>query len=148
METTYLFHLRFVLVLTMVWFRPHHLRHQCQISIFASSNHIHHHIYFKNPYVHIQVFHILHHHTMKLLQALKSFLTGDSIIENRQRKLVCCWLHNLAAKLLHYRPHSSTAKTDSPQAAHSAAKTDSPQALIFQQRMLLRCSQHTFSSEC
>jgi hypothetical protein len=57
-------------------------------------------------------------------------------------------LHNSAAKLLHYRPHSSTAKTDSPQAAHSAAKTDSPQALIFQQRMLLRCSQHTFSSEC
>jgi hypothetical protein len=32
-------------------------------------NHIHHHTYFKSLYVHIQVFHILHHHTMKLLQA-------------------------------------------------------------------------------
>jgi hypothetical protein len=84
-ETTYLFHLRFVLVLMMVRSRPHHLRHQCQISIFASSNHIHHHTYFKNPYVHIQVFHILLHLTMKLLQAFKSFLTGDSIVENWQQ---------------------------------------------------------------
>jgi hypothetical protein len=42
---------------------------------------------------------------MKLLQAFKSFLTGDSIIENRQRKLVRC------------RPHNSAAKTGSLQAA-------------------------------
>ena len=95
-----------------------------QINIFASSNHIHHYTYSKNPYVHIQVFHILHHHTMKLLQAFKSFLIGESIIENQQSKPVCCWPHN------------------------STAETVSLQALQFRQRMLLRCSQHTFSNKC
>jgi len=97
--TTYLLHLRVVLVLTMIRSRPHHLIHQWpQISTFASLNHIHHHTYFKSPYVHIQVFHILHHHTMKLLQAFKSFLPGGSIVENQQRKLFRCSPHNLATK--------------------------------------------------
>jgi hypothetical protein len=41
---------------------------------------------------------------MKLLQAFKSFMTGESIVENQQRKLVRCL------------PHNSTVKTDSLQA--------------------------------
>jgi len=70
------------LVLTKVWSRPHHLRHHWpQISTFVSLNHIHHHTYFKSSYVHIQVFHILHHHTMKLLLAFKSFLPRRPIVE-------------------------------------------------------------------
>ena len=44
-------------------------------------NHIHHHTYFKSSYVHIQVFHILHHHIMKLLLAFKSFLPRRLIVE-------------------------------------------------------------------
>jgi len=44
------------------------------VTTFVFLNHIHHHTYFKSSYVHIQVFHILHHHTMKLLLAFKSFL--------------------------------------------------------------------------
>jgi hypothetical protein len=149
-ETTYLFHLWFVLVLTMVRSRLHHLRHQCQISIFASSNHIHQHTYFKNPNVHIQVFHILHNHTMKLLQAFKSFFTRDSIVENQQRKLVRC------------KPHNSAAKTDSLQALQFRQWIlTSLQPTHFQQPKLIRCmqlnfgsesqfrcSQYTFSSEC
>ena len=104
METTYLLHLRVVLVLMMVRSRPHHLRHQwSQISTFVSLNHNHHHTSFKNSYVHVQVFHILHHHTMKFLQAFESFLPGRPIIEigseNQfavgctiwQRKLFRCW---------------------------------------------------------
>jgi hypothetical protein len=122
--TIYLFHLRVVLVLIMVRSRPHHLRHQGpQINIFASSNHIHLYTYFKNPYIHVQVFPILRHHIMKLLQAFKSFLTGESIVESRQQKLVCCRPQNLSAK------------------------TASLHALQFRQRMLLRYSQHTFSSK-
>jgi len=81
-----------------------------QFSIFASLNHIHHHTYFKNPYVHIQVFHILHHHTMKLLQAFESFLPGRPIVEIgnenllttgrtvQQRKLFCCWHHHFGSE--------------------------------------------------
>jgi hypothetical protein len=82
-KVTYLLYLRVVLVLTMVRFRPHHLRHHwSQISIFVFFfNHIHHHTYFKSSYVHIQVFHILHHHTIKLSQAFESFLLGRPIIE-------------------------------------------------------------------
>jgi hypothetical protein len=71
-----------VFVLMMVRSRPHHLRHQwLQISTFVSLNHIRHHNYLKSSYVHIQVFHILHHHTMKLLLAFKSFLLGGPIVE-------------------------------------------------------------------
>ena len=39
---------------------------------------------FKCPYVHIQVFHILYHYTMKLLRASKSFLPGGSIVKNQK----------------------------------------------------------------
>jgi len=97
-------HLWVVLVLTMVQFRSHHLRHQwSQINTFVFLNHIRHHTYFKSSYVHIQVFHILHHHTMKLLLAFKSFLLRRLIVEIgsenwfaagcpiRQHKLVHCW---------------------------------------------------------
>jgi len=81
-QVTYLLHLWVVLVLTMVQSRPHHLRHQwSQISTFVFLNHIRHHTYFKSSYVHIQVFHILHHHTMKLLLAFKSFLPRRLIVE-------------------------------------------------------------------
>jgi len=75
MEITYMFHLQFVLSWRWTDLGRTTYDINAQISIFASSNYIHHHTYFKNPYVHIQVFHILHYHTMKLLQAFKSFLT-------------------------------------------------------------------------
>ena len=82
MQVTYLLHLWVVLVLTMVQSRPHHLKHQwSQISTFVFLNHIRHHTYFKSSYVRIQVFHILHHHTMKLLLAFKSFLPRRLIVE-------------------------------------------------------------------
>ena len=82
MQVTYLLHLWVVLVLTMVQSRPHHLRYQwSQISTFVFLNHIRHHTYFKSSYVHIPVFHILHHHTMKLLLAFKSFLPRRLIVE-------------------------------------------------------------------
>jgi len=81
-QVTYLLHLRVVLVLTMVQSRPHHLKHQwSQISTCVSLNHICHHTYFKSSYVHIQVSHILHHHTMKLLLAFKSFQPKRPIVE-------------------------------------------------------------------
>jgi len=38
-------------------------------------------IFESHSYVHIQVFHILHHHTMKLLLAFKSFLPRRLIVE-------------------------------------------------------------------
>jgi hypothetical protein len=117
-----------------------------QISIFASLNHIHHHTYFKNPYVHIQVFHILHHHTIKLLQAFKSFLTRESIIENQQRKLVRCWPHNSAMKLIRYRPFDFNSKSQfccSRQRMLIRCRTTQ-----LQQRILIRCSQHTLGTEC
>jgi hypothetical protein len=81
-QVNYLLHLWVVLVLTMVQSQPRHLRHQwSQISIFVFLNHIRHHTYFKSSYVHIQVFHILHHRTMKLLLAFKSFLPRRLIVE-------------------------------------------------------------------
>jgi hypothetical protein len=81
-KVTYLLHLWVVLVLTMVQSRPHHLRYQwSQISTFVSLNHLRHHTYSKSSYVHIQVFHILHHHTMKLLLGIKSFLPRRPIVE-------------------------------------------------------------------
>jgi hypothetical protein len=61
---------------------PHHLKHQwSQISTWLSLNHIRHHTYFKSSYVHIQMSHILHHHTMKLLLAFKSFQPRRPIVE-------------------------------------------------------------------
>ena len=136
MKVTYLLHLWVVLVLTMVQSRPHHLRHQwSQISTFVFLNHICHHTYFKSSYVHIQVFHILHHHTMKLLLAFKSFLPRRLIVEIgsenwftvgcpiRQRELVHCRLPNSAAKTVSLQATNSAAKTVSLQATNSAMKT-------------------------
>jgi len=157
----------------MVWSWPHYLRHQwSQISTFAYLNHIHHHTYFKSPYVHIQAFHILHHYTMKLLQAFKSFLPGGLLqkIGNKtdssqdtqfssenwftvgrtvwQRKPVRC------------RPHISTAKTSSLSAAQfssencfavvitiSKANATSLQPTRLWQRMLIRCRQLDFGNK-
>jgi len=118
-KVTYLLHLWIVLVSMMVQSRPYHLRHQwSQISTFVSLNHIHHHTYFKSSYVHIQVFHILHHHTMKLLLAFKSFLPRRPIVEinsenwfaagcaMRQRESVRCRLRNAAARIGSLRRHN------------------------------------------
>ena len=162
MGTTYLFHLRVVLVLMMVQSLLHHLRHQRpHISTFASLNHIHHNTYFKNPYVHIQVFHILHHHTTKLLQAFKSFLTRESIVENQQRKLIRYWTHNSAAKInLLQAVQFGSENCFAASTSISAANATSLQPTHFQQRMLIlymqlnfnsesqfHCRQHTFGSE-
>ena len=136
MQVTYLLHLWVVLVLMMVQSRPHHLRHQwSQISTFVFLNHIRHHTYFKSSYVHIQVFHILHHHTMKLLLEFKSFLPRRLIVEIssenwfasgcpfRQRELVRCRLPNLAVTLFRCRQP-------------------------IRQRKLFRCWRHNFGSKC
>jgi len=135
-QVTYLLHLWVVLVLTMVQSRPHHLRHQwSQISIFVFLNHIRHHTYFKSSYVHIQVFHILHHHTMKLLLAFKSFLPRRLIVEIgsenwfaagcpfRQRELVRC-RHLIRQREL-FRCRQPV-----------------------RQRQLFRCRRHNFDSKC
>ena len=136
MQVTYLLHLWVVLVLTMVQSRPHHLKHQwSQISTFLFLNHIRHHTYFKSSYVHIQVFHILHHHTMQLLLAFKSFLPRRLIVENRQRELVRC------------RLPISAARTGSLQAANSATRTVSLLAPQFRQQMLTRSRQLNFGSD-
>ena len=42
-----------------------------------------------DTHVHIQVFHILHNHTMKLLQVFTSFLTWKFVIENQQQNQIC-----------------------------------------------------------
>jgi hypothetical protein len=75
----------------------------------------HHHTYLKNPYVHIQVFHILHNHTMKSLQVFKSFLQWESIVENQQRKLIHWRPRILQRKPIRCRHQNSAAKTDSLQ---------------------------------
>ena len=135
-QVTYLLHLWVVLVLTMVQSRPHHLRHQwSQISTFVFLNHIRHHTYFKSSYVHIQLFHILHHHTMKLLLAFKSFMPKRLIVEIgsenwfaagcpiRQRELFRCTQPIQQRKLLRcWQP--------------------------IRQRKLLRCWRHNFGSKC
>jgi len=135
-QVTYLLHLWVVLVLTMVQSRPHHLRHQwSQISTFVFLNHIRHHTYFKSSYVHIQVFHILHHHTMKLLLAFKSFLPRRLIVEIgsenwfaascpiQQRELFRCTQPIWQRKLVRsWQP--------------------------IWQRKLLRCWRHIFGSKC
>jgi len=135
-QVTYLLHLWVVLVLTMVQSRPHHLRYQwSQISTFVFLNHIRHHTYFKSSYVHIQLFHILHHHTMKLLLAFKSFMPKRLIVEIgsenwfaagcpiRQRELFRCTQPIQQRKLLRcWQP--------------------------IRQRKLLRCWRHNFGSKC
>jgi len=135
-QVTYLLHLWVVLVLTMVQSRPHHLRHQwSQISTFVFLNHIRHHTYFKSSCVHIQLVHILHHHTMKLLLAFKSFMPKRLIVEIssenwfaagcpiRQRELFRCTQPIQQRKLLRcWQP--------------------------IRQRKLLRCWRHNFGSKC
>jgi len=162
-ETTYLFNLRFVLVLMMVRSRPHYLRHQCQISIFESSNHIHHHTYFKNPYIPIQVFHILHHHTMKLLQTFNSLQAAQLGNENwfavgctlRERKLIRCRHFNFGSEC--YLAAANTLSATNANSLHGTQFRQwiaiSLQSIHFrqwtlirsrttqiQQRMLIRCS--------
>jgi hypothetical protein len=71
---------------------------------------------------------------MKLLQAFKSFLTEESIVENQQPKLVRCWLHNSAAKLIRWR-HFNFGSECYFAAANtlSAANANSLQATQFRQ---------------
>jgi hypothetical protein len=122
-------------------------------------NHIRHHTYFKSSYVHIQVFHILHHHTMKLLLAFKSFLPRRLIVEIgsenwfaagcpiRQRELVRCRLPNSAARTGSLQAPNSAARTVLLQAASSAATTVSLPTPQFRQQMLTCSRQLSFGSE-
>jgi hypothetical protein len=143
-QVTYLLHLCVVFVLTMVQSWPHHLRHQwSQISTFLFLNHIHHHTYFKSSYVQIQVFHILHHHTMKLLLAFKSFLPRRLNVEIGsenwfaagcliwQRELFRCRQPIRQRELVRCRLPISAARTGSLQAANSTVRTSSLQAAQF-----------------
>jgi hypothetical protein len=146
----------------MIRSRPHHhLRHQwSQISTFVSLNHIHHHIYFKSSYVHIQVFHILHHHTMKLLQAFESFLSWRPIIEIGSENWLAAGRTVRQQKLVRCRLCTSTAKNSSLQAAQfssencfaasttiSVANATSLQPTRFRQRMLIHYRQLNSGSE-
>jgi hypothetical protein len=129
-KVTYLLHLK------MVWSLPRHLKHQwSQISTFVSLNHIHHHTYFKSSYVHIQVFHILHHHTMKLLQAFESFMLGRLIVEIGNENWLTVGRTVRQQKLIRYK------------LCNSAVKTSSLLAPQFRQWMLIRCRQLSFGSE-
>jgi len=124
-QVTYLLHLRVVLVLMMIQSRPHHLKHQwSQISTCVSLNHNRHHTYFKSSYVHIQVSHILHHHTMKLLLAFNSFHPRRPIVEISSENWFAagCQCGSETGCL---QAANSSAKTGSLQAANSAAKTGS-----------------------
>jgi len=147
-QVTYVLHLWVVLVLTMVQSRPHHLRHQwSQISTFVFLNHIRHHTYVKSSYVHIQVFYILHHHTMKLLLAFKSFLPRRLIVEIgsenwfaagcpiRQRELVHCRQPIRQRELVRCRL---------PIRQRELFRCRQP----VRQRQLFRCRRHNFGSKC
>jgi len=139
----------------MVRSRPHYQRHQwSQISTFVSLNHIRHHTYFKSSYVHIQVFYILHHHTIKLLLAFKSFLPRRPIVE-REWKLVRCKLRNLASKTGSLQATQfGSENCFAASASISAANVTSlhPTLLrcnqqVLWHRMLLCCRQLNFDSE-
>ena len=124
MQVTYVLHLWVVLVLTMVQSRPHHLRHQwSQISTFVFLNHIRHHTYVKSSYVHIQVFYILHHHTMKLLLAFKSFLPRRLIVEIGSENWFAAGFPLQQRELFRCRLPNSAARTVSLQAPNSATRT-------------------------
>jgi hypothetical protein len=132
----------------MVQSRPHHLRHQwSQISTFVFLNHIHHHTYFKSSYVHIQVFHILHHHTMKLLLAFKSFLPRRLIVEIGCENWFAVGCPIWQRELVRCRLSNSAGRTVSLPAASSVAKTVSLLAPQFRQQMLTRSRQLSFGSE-
>jgi hypothetical protein len=94
-------------------------------------NHIRHHTYFKSLYVHIQVFHILHHHTMKLLLAFKSFMPRRHIVEIGSENWFAAGCPIRQQQLFRCRLPNSAAKTVSLQAAISAARTGSLQAAQF-----------------
>jgi hypothetical protein len=159
----------------MVQSWPHHLRHQwSQISTFVFLNHIRHHTYFKSSYVHIRVFHILHHHTMKLLLAFKSFLPRRLIVEIgsenwfdagcpiRQRKLFRCrqpirqrmltcskQLSFGSESQFRCTTHNSAANANSLQKTQFWQRiTNSLQTTQFRQRMLIRCRRLSFDREC
>jgi len=158
----------------MVQSRPHHLRHQwSQISTFVSLNHIRHHTYSKSSYVHIQVFHILHHHTMKLLLVIKSFLPRRPFVEIGSENWFAAGSpfgsENWFAAGSSFGSENcfaadaiiSTAKTGSLQPTCFAAAnatllqttqfrqrvTNSLQTIQLRQRMLIRCRQLSFGSE-
>ena len=112
-------------------------------------NHIRHHTYFKSSYVHIQVFHILHHHTMKLLLAFKSFMPRRLIVEIgsenwfaagcpiRQRKLFRCWRHIFGSES-QFRCSQLNFDSESQvrcRTRHSTANC------------YMRCRRHSFGSE-
>jgi len=140
----------------------HHLRYQwSQISTFVSLNHICHQTYFKSSYVHIQVFHILHHHTMKLLLAFKSFLPERPIVEIgsenwfaagcviRQWKLFRCWHHNSGSKC--YSPTTNTISTTSHKFAANNTTSAANHNFVVEHTIRaeshIRCSQLSFDSE-
>ena len=65
----------------------------------AFINHItRHHTYFKNTHVHIQVFHILHNHTMQSLQAFKSIMVWNFVAEKSLAKTGSLVTQNSSAK--------------------------------------------------
>jgi len=130
-QVTYLLHLQVVLVLTMIQSRPHHLKHQwSQISTCVSLNHSRHHTYFKSSYVHIQVSHILHHHTMKLLLAFKSFQPRRPIVEIGSENWFAAG-YQCGSETGFLQAANLSTKTGSLQAANSVAKTGSLQTTQF-----------------
>jgi hypothetical protein len=119
------------------------------INSFASSIHIHHHTYFKSSYVHIQVFHILHHHTMKLLLAFKSFMPRRPIVEIGNENWFTAGYQFGSENCFAADTTISTAKTGSLQPTHFAAtNATSLHPTQFQQRITISLQDTQFGSEC
>jgi hypothetical protein len=84
---------------------------------------------------------------MKLLLAFKSFQLRRPIVEIGSENWFAagCQFGSEAGFL---QAANSSAKTGSLQVANSVAKTGSLQRTQFRQRMLIRCRQLSFGSEC
>jgi hypothetical protein len=119
------------------------------INSFASSIHIHHHTYFKSSYIHIQVFHILHHHTMKLLLAFKSFMPRRPIVEIGNKNWFTAGYQFGSENYFAAGATISIAKTGSLQPTHFAAtNATSLHPTQFQQRITISLQDTQFGSEC
>ena len=130
------------------------------INSFASSIHIHHHTYFKSSYVYIQVFHILHHHTMKWLLAFKSFLPRRPTVEISSETGSLQAAQFGSENWFAASATISAAQTGSLQVANfgsenyfaaansvSAANHNFAAGHTIRQRMLIRCRKLSFGSE-
>ena len=105
-ETTYLSLVWGVLARSKVRSWSLYLKHQwSQINAFAFWNNIHHHTYFKNPYVHMQMFHILHNYTWNCCNHFSHFRLGDYCRKSAAKTdLLRPWLWTLTFDVGYHNP--------------------------------------------